>query len=88
VVALDHCGMHDVVQPPYGIRVAISDYVTTVQQIAHVLQGLADAPESLERMARSCAAECERFRLRHRASVFLSAYDSAIERYHRRTMAS
>lgn len=88
VLALDHCGMHDVVQPPYGIRVPLIDVEGTINGIAVALGSLVDDPARLEAMARSCAAACERFRIEHRAPVLLDAYQTAITRFHGRGATS
>lgn len=87
VLALDHCGMHDVVRSPYGIRVPVTDIAGTVQGITDALDGLIDAPERLEAMARTCVIECERFRTAHRSKIVLAAYTSAIQRYQARKPA-
>lgn len=88
VLSLDHCGMHDVVQPPYGIPVPVTDIDGTTRAIAQALEGLIDAPEQLETMARSCAAECDRFRVEYRPAILLDAYKTAIARYREREAAS
>ena len=55
ILALDHCGMHDVVQLPYGLRVPVTGVEDTISAIADALEQLLAAPERLEEMARSCA---------------------------------
>ncbi|HWQ88273.1 glycosyltransferase family 4 protein [Brevundimonas sp.] len=80
VMALDHCGMHDVVQPPYGIPVPVIDPGKTTQAITDALEELIAAPERLEAMARSCAVACDRFRVEHRPAVLLDAYQKAVDR--------
>lgn len=81
VMALDHCGMHDVVQPPYGIPVPVIDPDKTTQAITDALEDLIAAPERLEAMARSCSKACDRFRIEHRPAVLLDAYQKAVDRH-------
>lgn len=84
LLALDHCGMHDVVQPPYGIRVPVTGIEDTILGIATALDQLLASPERLEEMARSCAAACDHYRIVHRPAVFLKAYRTAMARFHGR----
>lgn len=82
VVALDHCGMHDVVQPPYGIRIPIDTIDTAIDGITEALETLIAAPVLLETMARSCVDECDKFRIVHRPAVLLGAYRVAHQKFH------
>lgn len=84
VLALDHCGMHDVVQPPYGIRVPVTGIEDTIVGIATALEQLLAAPDQLEEMARSCATACDHYRIVHRPAMFLEAYRIAMARFHGR----
>lgn len=84
VLTLDHCGMHDIVAPSYGIAVPVTNAAQCSQDIATALQGLIDAPEQLEAMARACVVDCDRFRIVHRPPVLLEAYHVAIARYRAR----
>ena len=82
LLALDHCGMHDVVQPPYGLRVPVTGIEGTTQAIADAIDQLVVAPERVEEMARSCAEACEHYRIAHRPTVFMEAYRTAMTRFH------
>lgn len=84
VISLDHCGMHDVVQPPYGIAVPVTTPEQTTRAITDALERLIDAPEQLEAMALSCADACDRFRVVHRPAILLDAYRTAMVRYRQR----
>lgn len=84
ILSLDHCGMHDVVQPPYGIRVPISSIEDTIQAITHSLEQLITEAARLDTMARSCAEACDHYRIVHRPAVFLEAYRTAVARFHAR----
>ena len=85
VLTLDHCGMHDVIAPAYGISIPVTQVEQSSRDIAVALQALIDAPERLEAMARAIATDCDRFRIVHRPRTFLDAYDAAISRYRERT---
>lgn len=82
LLALDHCGMHDVVQPPYGVRVPVTGVDETIQGIADALDRLIAEPGRLESMARTCVTSCEKYRIVHRPAVFLNAYRTALARYY------
>lgn len=84
VLTLDHCGMRDVIAPAYGIGIRVLDPQHTCRDIAAAIEVLSDAPERLEAMARSCAVECDRFRIVHRPRQFLDVYETAIARYRAR----
>ena len=84
VMTLDHCGMRDVVEPSYGIRIPVTDMQGCSRDIAAALEELIVAPERLETMARACATECDRFRIVHRPGTFLDAYKTAQSRHRAR----
>lgn len=85
VIALNHCGMRDVVSGNCGITIPVTEARQCSEGIARAIQQLIDAPERLETMAHACVAECDRFRIVHRPTVFLDAYRTAIARYRVRT---
>ncbi|WP_082451409.1 glycosyltransferase family 4 protein [Sphingomonas sp. Leaf30] len=85
VLTLDHCGMHDIIAPAYGIGIPVTQVEQSSQDMAAALQGLIDAPERLEAMARAIVTDCDRFRIIHRPHTFLNAYNAAIARYRTRT---
>lgn len=88
VLALDHCGMRDVVRPPYGLRVPVTSVDITIQALADSLDELVESPQQLENMARSCRTACDRYRIVHRPAVFLDAYRTAIARFQSRAKRS
>lgn len=85
IITLNHRGMRDIVSPGYGLAIPVHDTQQCIRDISQAIQGLIDAPDRLETMARACASECEKFRVVYRRDAFLDAYKSAIVRHRAKT---
>lgn len=83
-LSLDHCGMHDTILPGCGIKIPISNLEKIVEDIASVLDKVAENPADLECMAGKVIAHAAEFHWDHRPEFFLSQYDRAVVNYRQR----
>lgn len=81
VLSLDHCGMHDVLTPEFGIRVQIHSYNQVVNDISKVLVGFINKPEKLKLLAESVAKNRTKYTWEYRKEFFEKIYNIAIEQY-------
>jgi len=84
-LSLDHCGMHDTILPGCGFKIPVSNLEKIVEDIAVVLDRVAENPADLQGMAERVIAHAGEFHWDHRPEFFLSQYDRAIMKYRQRT---
>lgn len=80
-LSLDHCGMHDTILPGCGFKIPVSNLEKIVEDIAVVLDKVAENPADLELMAKKVAEHAAEFHWDNRPEFFLSQYDRAIVSY-------
>lgn len=81
VLTLDHCGMHDVITPEFGIKIPIHSYNQVVCDIAKELTDLVKTPEKVKEMAESVVNNRGKYTWETRKEFFENMYDTAIEQY-------
>ena len=83
-LCLDHCGMHDTIDPRVGIKIPVTSYRNVVDGIARQLQDIAGHPERLKMMAEALAEYRKNYTWEKRAPQMEAFYDLAQEQFLKR----
>lgn len=80
-LALDHCGMHDVITDDTGIKIPIHSYDQVCNDIMAVLAGLLNDPDWLKQMALNVMGDREKYTWDTRKAFFETMYSLAINNH-------
>ena len=84
-LALDHCGMHDIVCEKCGIKIHITDLEQIVSDIAEEIDGLLENPERFEALANGTVECAQNYVWHARAKAMNEYYNIAIEKHKQST---
>lgn len=80
-MALDHCGMHDIICENCGIKIPIDSYENVVNGIAEKLDFYNDNRNELEKLSKGVAVCARKYRWSERIKFWEDMYDLAIENH-------
>lgn len=80
-LTLDHCGMAGVVCNKCGIKIPISNYKKTAEDISAKICTIIESPSIIKELSTGCLECAKQFDWENRIKVFNKAYDDAIIHY-------
>lgn len=80
-LSVDHCGMHDTINPETGYLVGVSSSDHIARTMAQILDSISQNPEQLVSKAQQVVLQSEGFQWKHRVEFFEKCYDKCISNY-------
>lgn len=84
ILALDHCGMHDIIDEKIGFKILIKSYTQIVKDIERTFQIILDNPTLLKHKANEVLVERDKYTWRQRCAFFERMYSLAEDNFKRR----
>ena len=80
-MALDHCGMHDVITDECGVKIPVGNPEQVVADMAAAIDRLVENPELVRKLAEGAARRAKTYSWEEREKRFNELYDEAITKY-------